>query len=122
MQLNLLCGARSIGLTSQNLVSTRHSAYCKYCNQMETGQHHLLKCLIAELRWCKIESVLEKLSDQPLDNEEKIFGLIDEPKKSKAYLRNFITFTIRHTILNNRLNSLHGHSLTSLAEKHCEKK
>ena len=67
--------------------------------------------------WCKFKSILEKLTDSPLDNEEKIFGLIDAPKKPKAYLRNFITFTIRHALINNRLNSIDEDSLTFLAEK-----
>ena len=72
--------------------------------------------------WCKFKSILEKLSHQSSHNEEKIFVLTDDPNKSKTYLINFITFTIRLTLINNRLNSLDKDSLTSLAKKHCEKK
>ena len=64
-----------------NQTKPSHIANCKYCNQIETEQHHLLKCPIAEKVWCKFKSILEKLSDKPLDNEEKIFGLINVPKK-----------------------------------------
>ena len=38
-------------------------------------------------------------------------------KKSKDYLRNFITFTIRYTLINNRLQTLNDQDLILLARK-----
>ena len=67
--------------------------------------------------WCKFKSIIEKLSDQLLNNEEKIFGLIDAPKKSKPYPQRRHDFTIRHILINNRLNSLDEDSITSLSQK-----
>ena len=54
---------------------------------------------------------------QPFNLEEKIFGIIDAPKKSKEYLRNFITFTIRHVLINNRLHTLNDENLVALSNK-----
>ena len=70
------------------------SANCKYYDQVEAEQQHLLKCPIAEKMWVKFNSLLEKLSDQPLDDEEKIFRHICpyEVKSVSQKLHNFCGF------------------------------
>ena len=102
---------------SINKSNPQHPSICTYCNQTQTEQHHILYCTTAEKVWEHFKEILSKLSDKPFNLEEKIFGIIDAPKKSKEYLRNFITFTIRHVLINNRLYTLNDENLIALSNK-----
>ena len=102
---------------SINKSNSQHPSICTYCNQTQTEQHHILYCTTAEKVWEHFKEILSKLSDKPFNLEEKIFGIIDAPKKSKEYLRNFITFTIRHVLINNRLYTLNDENLIALSNK-----
>ena len=65
----------------------------------------------------KSKKSYQTFSDKLLNLRRKIFGIIDAPKKSKEYLRNFITFTIRHVLINNRLYTLNDENLIALSNK-----
>ena len=72
----------------------------------------MLYCTTAEKVWEHFNGILSKLSDNPSNLEEKSFRIIDAPQESKEYFRNFITFTIRYVLINNRLHTLNDENVT----------
>ena len=69
---------------------------CKLHNERKTEQRYLLNCNTENTVWQAFACILLKLVDKPLDINEKIFCVVNAPKRSKEYLRNCISFMIRH--------------------------
>ena len=102
---------------SINKSNLQYFSICTYIDQTKTEQHHILYCTTAEKVWEHFKEILSKLSEKPFNIEEKILGIMDAPKKSKEHLRNFITFTIRHVLINSRLHTLNDENLIASSNK-----
>ena len=71
---------------------------CPLCLELPQTKFHLtLDCKTTQNLWAELEPHLMRLSQQPVSNEEKFFGIIGNSPGD--ILRNWLTFLLRHCIV-----------------------
>ena len=71
---------------------------CPLCLELPQTKFHLtLDCKITQNLWAEIEPHLTRLFQQPVSNEEKIFGIVGN--SPGVILRNWLTFLLRHCVV-----------------------
>jgi hypothetical protein len=98
---------------------------CPLCNKIpEDIFHIMLDCKFSKVLWKRAEKVLLTILPIPVSNEEKALGLQPRRKKetNATILRNWVTFTLRHRILQEerRAYHIHDYHLQSVEKFFCK--
>ena len=83
---------------------------CPLCNKIPDDIFHIiLDCKFTKTMWKRIEKTLRNIIPTPVTNCEKAFGLQPRTKKTEnaTILRNWITFTLRHQIMEEERRAFH---------------
>ena len=80
------------------------------CNKIPDDIFHIiLDCRFTKTMWKRIEKTLKNIIPLPVSDCEKAFGLQPKTKKKKnaTILRNWITFSLRHLIMEEERKAFH---------------
>ena len=83
---------------------------CKLCGEIEEGSHHIItECFVTKSCFTDLLNILKYLDVDYITKDEMAFGLYDSNQNvGNIRLRNYFTFTLRHTIFKNRHNDFGG--------------
>ena len=94
---------------------------CPLCNKIpEDVFHIILDCKFTNTMWLHLEKTLLKITPTPVTSYEKAFGLSPDCKIDKELitLRNWMTFTLRHRIMQEERKAYHRGIATAQQERH----